>query len=245
MIPRRVRRLLAPLVSTPLHPQWLIRGLGDRELERACRDAKGVALDIGCASRRPLRFLSPQVRYLGLDYLPTARDWYALRPDVYGDAQRLPLADGSVHQAFLLDVLEHLPEPDVALQEAYRVLEPSGRLIVQVPFLYPLHDQPLDFHRWTRHGLQRLAERHGFEVLELQALGSPVQCAGLLGSLAWSHWALESLRRRALPTLVLLPLLPVVVLIGNLTGALGRLLQRSPEAGEFMPLGYHLVLQKP
>jgi SAM-dependent methyltransferase len=50
-----------------------------------------------------------------------------------GDAAALPFADASVDAVTMLDVLEHIPEPEEVLAEAHRVLRPGGVLILSVP----------------------------------------------------------------------------------------------------------------
>lgn len=65
---------------------------------------------------------------------------------VQGDVRRVPLADGSCELLFLSDVLEHVPpaEVGVVLQEAARVLEPGGALLVNTS-CYGLY-----LRRWLR-----------------------------------------------------------------------------------------------
>ncbi len=63
----------------------------------------------------------------------------------------------------MLDVLEHLPDPDAALRHAMRLLAPRGRLIITVPAfrcLWTTHDD-LNHHftRYTRRSFRQLA--HG------------------------------------------------------------------------------------
>ena len=52
----------------------------------------------------------------------------------------------------LISVLEHLFDPIRAVEEAYRVLKPEGRVLGYVPFLYPYHGKP-DLWRMTKDGL--------------------------------------------------------------------------------------------
>jgi SAM-dependent methyltransferase len=54
------------------------------------------------------------------------------------DAAELPVPDGCADAVLLLDVMEHVAEPERVLAEAHRVLRPRGTLIVSVP-----HDGPL------------------------------------------------------------------------------------------------------
>ena len=76
--------------------------------------------------------------------------------EIFADAQSLPFKNKSIDTILLLDVLEHLPRPEECFEEIYRKSKPNGKVIIQVPFLYPIHDAPLDFRRWTQHGLRGL-----------------------------------------------------------------------------------------
>lgn len=231
---------LKPLRQTILHPQW-IAFRTDRSLARELHAlARGLVIDIGCADGSRRRFLPAGCRYYGLDYPMTAANWYGTTPDIYGDAQRLPLRDASADTVLLLDVMEHLPNPDRALAEITRVLAADGRFLLQVPFLYPVHDAPLDFARWTEHGLSRAVQEHGLQIVSLQPLGQPGETAAMLLNLAAARACLDWIRRRN-PLALLTLLLPLLVPACNLLGWLaGRLAPHST----FMPHSYRLVLRK-
>ncbi len=186
-----VRAMLGFLRKTPLHPQWFAFYREDAFLKNSCADLAGVVLDIGCADAKPRNYLPANASYIGIDYYSTATGWYDTRPDIYADAQSLPLQDGCIDHVLLLDVLEHLPDPQRCLAEIHRVLRPDGTCTLQVPFVYPIHDAPLDFHRWTTHGLQRAAAQHGFGIGTLQAVGHPAETAALNVNIAMSKTVLN------------------------------------------------------
>jgi len=235
---RELKRWLAPLRRTPLHPQWLIRqGLQAEDL----RAFQGSTLDIGCADRAAQRLLPGQPEYIGLDYYPTAVEWYATRPDVFGDARCLPLADECVDNVLMLHVLEHIDRPQLALAELRRVLRPGGRALLEVPFIYPLHDAPLDFRRWTRHGLDAELRASGLLVERVVAIGRATETAALLFNLALARLALDWLDRRS-PWLLLAPLLALLVPVVNLIG--GVLAPLQPDA-DFMPHRVRVLCRKP
>ncbi len=55
-----------------------------------------------------------------------------------------------------LNVLEHVFETEKALQNLYRALKRAGTIYIAVPVLFPLHDEPHDYWRFTEHSLRRL-----------------------------------------------------------------------------------------
>jgi SAM-dependent methyltransferase len=55
-----------------------------------------------------------------------------------------------------LYVLEHVFELEEAVARMHRALVPGGVLVVAVPHLYPYHDEPTDYWRFTEHALRKL-----------------------------------------------------------------------------------------
>jgi SAM-dependent methyltransferase len=55
-------------------------------------------------------------------------------------------------------VLEHVYDHRTALERIHRALKPGGRAVISVPFLFPYHDEPQDFWRFTEYGVRRLLE---------------------------------------------------------------------------------------
>lgn len=74
--------------------------------------------------------------------------------DVIANAESLPFTDGSADAVVLSWVVEHLPHPERALQEAHRILKRGGQLYLSTNFIYPQHGAPHDYYRWTRAGLR-------------------------------------------------------------------------------------------
>lgn len=129
--------------------------------------ARGRLLDAG-AGHLPFRHIArPFVtEYRSLDLKKSHPD-----VDYVGDVQHMPIAEAQFDTVVNLQVLEHVPDPLAALQEMRRVLVPGGKLLISVPHLEYLHNEPLDFYRYTSHGLQTLLERAGFTVLALEPVG--------------------------------------------------------------------------
>lgn len=92
--------------------------------------------------------------------------------DVIADLHDLPLPGGSFDGVLCTEVLEHLADPGRALRELHRVLRPDGRLLLTVPFVIELHEEPHDFQRFTSYALERLLDGAGFGVQEIRPLTS-------------------------------------------------------------------------
>lgn len=240
MFSRTIRRHLSLIRRTPLHPQWLIFLNEDSERKQIAERARGTVLDIGCGDQSIRAYLTHVDHYIGLDHYVTATQWYGTRPQVFADAQLLPFLTGFFDTVLMLDVLEHLPRPANAMSETARILKPGGLLILSVPFLYPLHDEPLDFHRWTRHGLDQMADQYGLRVIESRSVGQPLETAGLLLNLALAKTLLDWMDRRH-PAVILGVLVPLLVLLTNL---LCWLLARLSPFDEMMPYGYRYLFEK-
>jgi SAM-dependent methyltransferase len=90
----------------------------------------------------------------------------ARRPDVVADVCDLRcFEDASFDAVFLLEVLEHVATPDLAISELYRVLAPGGVLVLSTPFLFEIHEAPHDYYRFSEHGLRFLLR--GFDSCQI------------------------------------------------------------------------------
>jgi len=158
----------------------------------------GKLLDVGCGQMPYKELLTPPSgnvsEYIGLDLAGDTKYSKQARPDLVWDGQAIPLPDNSVDCAMATEVLEHCLEPLEVMSEIHRVIRPGGVLFFTVPFLWPLHDAPHDFFRYTPFALESLLKKGGFTKLELHALagwdGALCQMIGL--------WV----RRRPMPALL-------------------------------------------
>jgi len=210
----QLRDIAKILRRTPLHPQWL---MGRRSVPNGLTELQGTVLDIGAADRWIARHLPAATNYIALDYPSTGRDLYAARPDVFADGANLPFADSTIDHIVCLEVLEHVRWPDKLLAEVARVLKPGGQLFLSMPFLYPVHDAPHDYQRYTSHGLARSLAAAGLTLRSSKAQGSAIRTAGLMLSLAIAGGTTHAPRVLAA---LLLPLTLLLVLMTNIGIAL-------------------------
>ena len=155
--------------------------------------------------------------------------------DIQADlSKNLPLEDDSFDTILLTSVLEHIPNPEHLFSEMKRILKNDGKLILQVPFLYWLHEQPNDYYRYTQFALERFCKINELKILSLQTTGSFIEVI----------------------TDILSKLFCQVPLIGNITATVTQNIifyafrkRRKQKSDAFkycksFPLGYILIAQK-
>jgi SAM-dependent methyltransferase len=92
-------------------------------------------------------------------------------PDIQADGAYLPLAPDSFDAVICTEVLEHVPDPRLLIEESYRVLRPGGRFVATVPFLYRIHSDPYDFGRYTDHYWDYALRKAGFDNIQIERHG--------------------------------------------------------------------------
>lgn len=221
---------------TPLHPQWL---LGGKKLPEELGGVSGTLLDLGAADRWLESRLPTAVHYVALDHLSTGQALYGAKPDVFADGAFLPFSEECFDHVVCFEVLEHVHSPARVVGEIYRVLKPGGRAWLSMPFLYPLHDAPYDFQRYTVYGLERDIELAGLEITKLLKTGHALTTAGLLTNLALAGGAQQA---RGWRKWIFLPAIAVAVPVINvITWFTSRLWPDWPH----MAHGYELEVRKP
>jgi SAM-dependent methyltransferase len=125
-------------------------------------------LDVGCG-KQPYRALFGDWRFVGINL-----DRDDAQPDVQADGLRLPFRDDSFPAAICTQVIEHVTSPGRLLGEIHRCLKPGGVLVLSGPMYWPLHEEPHDYWRFTRHGMRLLFEQAGLEVLEIRDDGNAI-----------------------------------------------------------------------
>jgi len=101
------------------------------------------------------------------------REWRSYRTTEYPDYDICtePL-DGEWDVVIAEQVLEHVPDPQRAVDNMYRMLRPGGVLLITTPFMIKGHPSPYDFSRWTADGIRGLLARSGFSRMTVDSWGN-------------------------------------------------------------------------
>ncbi len=137
--------------------------------------SKGDLLDIGCGNKPyEKNFESLISKYVGCDVIQSNLN----KVDVLCFANKIPLADETFDTLFSTQTIEHVEDHQGLVNEAFRLLRKDGYFIISGPMYWPLHEQPYDFFRFTKHGFKYVLEKSGFEVIEILSNGGMWATAG-------------------------------------------------------------------
>jgi SAM-dependent methyltransferase len=135
--------------------------------------ASGILLDCGCGD----------VPYYGI-YKNLIDDSYCIdweyspqdqiHVDKFVNLNEPLIINKTFDTIILSDVLEHIAEPQQLINELYLLLNPNGKIIIMVPFMYRLHEEPNDYYRYTEHALKYMLNKASFKLLEIESYGGIV-----------------------------------------------------------------------
>ena len=96
----------------------------------------------------------------------------------YSDlTKKLRIPSYKYNNILIFNVLEHLPEYNLAFSETYRILKKGGYLIGSTPFLYQIHSAPNDYFRYTKDFLNFILKNNKFKNIKIVSLGYGPFCA--------------------------------------------------------------------
>ena len=142
-------------------------------------------LDIGCGEGKVLEQLhaSHPAISTGIDLDP-ARIYLAKSrsgdiPFAVGNAQELPYKDNSFDFVMILEVLEHVGEPDIVLRDAFRITskfllasvpnEPWWRVgnLARLKYIRDLGNTPEHINHWSVRGFTTFISQH-FKIVQVE-----------------------------------------------------------------------------
>ena len=217
-----------------LHPQWIM----DRKLLQIAQNflenlpANAQILDVGCGNG-PYWHLNSSLRWTGIDIVKTPRTSVVIKI-----GEPLPFEESSFDFVLCTQVLEHIDDNQFIIDQIEKVLKPGGLLLVNVPFLYPLHGLPWDYHRITPTRLGFLLRN--FKVEKIETLGGVGSSLSSLWNNFWQDWGHSSFTRR----MIFIILWPLFVLSNFVSNLLSMVFDSMDSTGRY-PLIVYSISSKP
>ena len=119
-----------------------------------------VVLDIGCGEK-PYYQQSIKAKIVCVDIKHTEK------VHVVCDAMSLPLKKSSFDGIICVNSLYYCSNPFMTIKEFSSILRKNGKLVLIMPFMYPIHDAPEDKYRFTEYGIKELL-KEDFIIKEIK-----------------------------------------------------------------------------
>ncbi len=126
-----------------------------------------LLLDAGAGECRFKEMLK-DFRYIAVDSTLGDQSWNYARIDVVGSIDHLPFPTDTFDTVICTEVLEHVAEPKIVLNELFRTLKPGGLICLTTPQGWGIHQAPYDYFRFTSYALSHLFEKVGFENVHIE-----------------------------------------------------------------------------
>lgn len=158
--------------ASELHPNKkaynrLIYDTYDKYFDEYSKHYKGTLYDLGCGEAPYKKyFLQYCDEYVGVDW---GDSLHKIEANIVANLNEpLPIEDEKADTVVSLSVLEHLCEPQIFLNECFRILKKEGTLILEVPWMVWIHEEPHDYFRYTPYGLKYMLKKAGFKDIHVQ-----------------------------------------------------------------------------
>lgn len=201
------------------------------------RDYDALILDVG-AGRGDFSTALEKRPFISLDIYPYPE------VDIVCDLTKTnPFQPNSFETVLLFNVLEHIYDTNKLMQSLTTILKPDGSLLVAIPFMIKIHQEPVDFVRYTHFALEKLGAPHNLKVEYIEGYYDPISLL---------HEGISNLKYRILPTFqgyryyggrILLEFIKILTkMMHNVTGS--GWTKPPSKTTSLSPTGYHVVYRK-
>jgi len=211
-----------------------------RHLKEFLQNTNGQLLDVGCGAS-PYRFLINEnsTHYFGLDIADADEKFNYNRKDIYSfDGGTIPFPENHFNFLICTEVLEHVENYQLLVDEIYRVLKSNGKALITIPWSARFHYIPYDYFRYTPTTLLKMFNH--FKDIEIIPRGTDVTsiAAKLIVLFVRNILPNNLLRYLFIPFwLIASP----IVIIGMILGHISLVTRFGNDSD---PLGYTILVKK-
>jgi len=150
-------------------------------ITRSKEPIESKILDIGCGTGFNLKNLSKNgySNTIGLDISLLALNFAnkkGVNPLVAGNSNHLPFTDSIFDLLLALDMLEHVENDNLTLEEIFRITKTDGKVVFfvpAIPLLWGYQDEVgHHFRRYTRKNLSKKVNKAGFKIQKISYVNS-------------------------------------------------------------------------
>jgi ubiquinone/menaquinone biosynthesis C-methylase UbiE len=149
------------LLKIPNNCRILDAGAGTQRYRKYCKHLEYISQDFGEYDGK------------GDDAALQTGEFNYGKLDIVCDITSIPEPDSSFDAIMCIEVLEHLPDPVLAIKEFSRLLKPNGHLIVTAPFCSLTHFTPYHFSSgFNKYWYESHLAKYGFKGIEISRNGN-------------------------------------------------------------------------
>jgi ubiquinone/menaquinone biosynthesis C-methylase UbiE len=212
------------LAKIPPNSKILDAGAGEMANYKFCRHLEYISQDL--------------CQYKGTgDYkgLQTG-EWDTSKIDIVSSITHIPVPDNNFNAVLCTEVLEHLPEPVLALKEFKRILKKGGELIITAPFCSITHFAPYHYVTgFNKYFYEYHLNKLNFRIIEITPNGN------FFGYMTQELKRLEYVTKKYVGRKLSLFYKGFIYLIIALIKSLNR---KNNKSDELLCYGYHVLAEK-
>ncbi|HKB45788.1 MAG TPA: class I SAM-dependent methyltransferase [Chitinophagaceae bacterium] len=151
--------------SIIFNPNYFNRRAIYSGIKKHSKKLRGQLLDFGCGEK-PYAHLFEVEKYIGVDLEKNEGHNLSMdKIDVFYDGTKLPFPADFFDSVYASEVFEHIFNLEEILKDINRVHRSEGLLLITLPFVWPEHEMPNDFGRYTSAGIKSILSKCNYEII--------------------------------------------------------------------------------
>jgi SAM-dependent methyltransferase len=142
---------------------FLIKRKVTNLIGNALKDKNSKILDLGCGEC-PYYHKKVSGKIVCADLILTKT------AHIVSDADKLPFKPNSFDTVLSVNSFYYFKNPFNVVKQLHKLLKRDGKLILMLPFFYPIHDVPVDKYRFTEYGLKTVLNDE-FKIEKISTIG--------------------------------------------------------------------------